>query len=47
MSHTTIKWVLRTKSINLYTNRRAKNINIDLKNLTPGVQPPHPTLIAS
>ena len=31
MSHTTIKWVLRAKSIKLYTNRRAKNINIDLK----------------
>ena len=30
MSHTTIKWVLRAKSIKLYTNRRAKNIYIDL-----------------
>ena len=31
MSHTTIKWVLRAKSIKFYTNRRAKNINIDFK----------------
>ena len=31
MSHTTIKWVLRAKSIKLYTNRRAKNIYIDLR----------------
>ena len=28
MSHTTMKWVLRAKSIKLYTNRRAKNIYV-------------------
>ena len=31
MLHTTIKWVLRAKNIKLYTNRRAKNIYIDLR----------------
>ena len=31
MSHTTIKWVLRAKSIKLYTNKRAKNIYVDLR----------------
>ena len=31
MLHTTIKWVLRAKSIKLCTNRRAKNIYIDLR----------------
>ena len=33
MSHTMIKWVLRAKTLKLYTNRSAKNINIDLKSL--------------
>ena len=49
MSHTMGKWVLRAKSIKLYTctNRRVKNININFKNLTPVVQPPNLTLIAS
>ena len=31
MSYTSIKWMLRARSIKLYTNRRAKNNNIDLK----------------
>ena len=41
MSHTTIKWVLRAKSIKLYTNRRAKNIYIDLRRFnTRGITSP-------
>ena len=49
MSHTMVKWVLRAKSIKSYTctNRRVKNININFKNLTPVLQPPNITLIAS
>ena len=49
MLHTMVKWVLRAKSIKSYTctNRRVKNININFKNLTPVVQPPNLTLIAS